>query len=68
MLLLQCILDLLALRKKHGLDCRAKVVVRKAAGEGVGASVRTGAPGREQQLLGRLWVLHDAGWRLLATC
>jgi len=29
----QCILDLLAVRKKHGLDCRAKVLVRKAAGE-----------------------------------
>lgn len=28
----QCILDLLALRRKHGLDCRAKVLVRKAAG------------------------------------
>ena len=28
----QCILDLLALRSKHGLDCRAKVLVRKAAG------------------------------------
>lgn len=28
----QCILDLLAVRKKHGLDCRAKVTVRKAAG------------------------------------
>jgi hypothetical protein len=29
----QCILDLLTLRQKHGLDCRAKVTVRKAAGE-----------------------------------
>jgi alpha-amylase len=33
----QCILDLLAVRKKHGIDCRAKVTVRKAAGEGPGA-------------------------------
>jgi hypothetical protein len=36
---LQCILDLLALRQKHGLDCRAKVTVRKAAGEGMGSDL-----------------------------
>lgn len=35
----QCILDLLAVRKKHGLDCRAKVTVRKAAGDVYAATI-----------------------------
>lgn len=37
----QCILDLLALRQKHGLDCRAKVTVRKAAGEAQNRWIQT---------------------------
>jgi Alpha-amylase C-terminal beta-sheet domain len=36
---LQCILDLLAVRKKHQLDCRAKVTVRKAAGDVYAATI-----------------------------
>jgi alpha-amylase len=36
---LQCILDLLAVRKRHGLDCRAKVQVRKAAGDVYAATI-----------------------------
>lgn len=35
----QCILDLLAVRKKHGIDCRAKVTVRKAAGDVYAATI-----------------------------
>jgi alpha-amylase len=37
--LLQCILDLLAVRKRHGLDCRAKVQVRKAAADVYAATI-----------------------------
>lgn len=36
---MQAILDLLALRKKHNLDCRAKVTVRKAAGDVYAATI-----------------------------
>lgn len=36
-------MDLLAVRKKHNLDCRAKVLVRKAAGEVAGWMTGLGA-------------------------
>lgn len=35
----QCILDLLAVRKRANLDCRAKVTVRKAAGDVYAATI-----------------------------
>ncbi|KAF8066365.1 AMY2 [Scenedesmus sp. PABB004] len=35
----QCILDLLEVRQRHALDCRAKVLVRKAAGDVYAATV-----------------------------
>jgi alpha-amylase len=35
----EAILDLLALRNKHNLDCRAKVTVRKAAGDVYAATI-----------------------------
>lgn len=37
--LLQAVLDLLAIRKKHGINCRSKVIVRKAAGDVYAATV-----------------------------
>jgi alpha-amylase len=39
LLLAQAILDLLDVRTRNGLDCRAKVTVRKAAGDVYAATI-----------------------------